>query len=189
MKRKGVTLFIILAILGIAIGGYLTHLHFSNGASFCDRVPGFDCGTVNRGAYAEFPPWTFTWWIDRGLPTIPNAVMAIGAFIAMIALVTWSIKTKNPVTEHKVLKLTLVLVTIGFLFGLWLIWVQYHILQLWCLLCITLDYILLMMELSMRQALGQGHGKLDKVVKVLLVIGIIFSLWVIWEVWIKALFA
>lgn len=51
MKRA---LLIILAILGVAIMGYLTNLHFSPDANtFCNIGEGYSCDIVNKSKYSE----------------------------------------------------------------------------------------------------------------------------------------
>lgn len=143
MKRKGVTFLIILSILAIADAVYLTEIHYSTGTTFCDTIPGSDCGTVNRGAYSEFPPWTFAWWVDAGLPSIPNGVMGLLDFGLILVLTIWSLRTNNPATEKKLHNWIYALLIISFLYGMWLVYVQKFILKTWCYFCLLLDLLII----------------------------------------------
>lgn len=143
MRKKGVTLLIVLVILAILDAAYLTEIHYSTGTTFCDTIPGSDCGTVNRGAYSEFPPWTFEWWIDAGLPSVPNALMALIALSVMLVLAIVSIRTKDKKLERKLHNWIYALLIVSFLYGLWLVYVQKFILKTWCYFCLLLDLLII----------------------------------------------
>lgn len=148
MKRKGMIFLLVLIVLAVIDSAYLANLHYSTGESFCDRIKigeaRIDCGTVNRGAYSEFPPWTFTWWVDAGLPSIPNSILAVVTFIALGVLAISSLRTQNPQTERKLYNWIFGILLISFFFGLWLIYIQKFVLATWCLLCLVLDVLILL---------------------------------------------
>jgi len=146
MKKRniGFIILIILAIIGILDSSYLLKLKLTDSASFCDQLVGFDCGTVNKGAYSEFPPWTFTAWVDAGLPTIPNSTLGIIGFVFVLVMSLYALSQKNKKKIHKITKIILIFLTISFIYGLYLIYIQKFVLRTWCLFCLVLDAVILL---------------------------------------------
>ena len=99
------------------------HVHYSNAIEFCDINAHWDCGRVNHSRYSLF----------HGIPV---ATIGIAGYvlIALLALVRqrW---------------LTLVAVLAGLGFSLHLTNIEAHVLETWCLYCVTSQTIVALLSL------------------------------------------
>jgi uncharacterized membrane protein len=146
MKKRAILLIVLifLGIAGILDAAYLAKLKYTDTESFCDTLQGFDCGTVNKGAYSEFPPWTFIWWVDKGLPSAPNAVLGVIGFVVISMLSLYALQLKDQKKQHKIIKYILALLIISFIYGMYLVYIQKFVLRIWCLFCLVLDAIIIL---------------------------------------------
>jgi uncharacterized membrane protein len=109
-----------LAVLGILVSVYMTIYKLTENPNMCLGNGG--CSTVNSSRYAE-------------IYGIPVAVLGIGGYLAILALL-WMERRTSFLAEN----ITLVvfgLALIGFLFTLYLIYVELALLHALCPFCIT----------------------------------------------------
>ena len=129
-------LFVILAVLGIIVSSLALREHYRSDSSPCSINDKWDCGIVNQSPYAE-------------LSGVPVSVLGMAGYaaIALLALLG---------------RFRLLLAfTLGALaFSLYLTHVEAHILQVWCIYCVTSLGIISLTSLAalatvMRQALRE----------------------------------
>jgi uncharacterized membrane protein len=120
--RAGVA---VLALGGIAIAGYLTYVHYQPEALIC--TGGGGCETVQKSSYAE-------------LAGVPVALLGLGAFIVMLALVAWDSE----------------LAALGF--SVYLVSLQAFVIDAWCVWCLVNDLVIvpLLVVLTVWRVRTQG---------------------------------
>jgi uncharacterized membrane protein len=114
--RAGVA---VLALGGIAIAGYLTYVHYQPEALIC--TGGGGCETVQKSSYAE-------------LAGLPVALVGLGAFIVMLALVAWDSELA------RTLAAALALAALGF--SVYLVSLQAFVIDAWCVWCLVNDLVI-----------------------------------------------
>ena len=122
---------IFLAIIGIFVSLYLVYLHYTpSGSSFCNINEKFNCDVVNKSVYSEF----------LGIPVAIIGFMGYLSFIvigvAFLAGYDWSII--HPKLRPKHLNwLLLAFGVTGFIFSLYLAYIEEFVLHTWCIMCIV----------------------------------------------------
>ncbi len=118
-------LFLVLIVVGLGISGYLTWTHYTDTPILC--TADHSCDTVNRSAYAYFPP------NNKGIPV---AVLGLAGYLVL--LVVAGLRYRRFQTGNRVsgFDLALFIVTIGgVIFSAYLtameIWVI-HAICWWC---------------------------------------------------------
>jgi uncharacterized membrane protein len=109
-----------LAVLGILVSVYMTIYKLTENPNMCLGNGG--CSTVNSSRYAE-------------IYGIPVAVFGIGGYLAILALL-WMERRTSFLSEN----ITLVvfgLALIGFLFTLYLVYVELALIHALCPFCVT----------------------------------------------------
>lgn len=113
----------ILAVAGIIVSSLALHVHYSNDVEVCDINAHWDCGIVNHSRYAM---------IGR----VPVAIVGITGY-AILGLLAF-------LRRYRLLAgLSLV----GVAFALYLTHIEAHVLQIWCLYCVTSQVIIALMAL------------------------------------------
>jgi uncharacterized membrane protein len=114
--RAGVA---VLALGGIAIAGYLTYVHYQPEALIC--TGGGGCETVQKSSYAE-------------LAGVPVALLGLGAYVVMLALVIWDSELA------RTLATALALAALGF--SVYLVSLQAFVIDAWCVWCLVNDLVI-----------------------------------------------
>jgi uncharacterized membrane protein len=122
-----------LSILGIIIASYLLWLHAKPyDSSFCNINERFNCDVVNKSAYSAI----------LGIPVSLIGVLGyISLMLAAIALLRR--KNKRFFTTRTLTTALISLSTAGFLFSLYLAYVQEFVLGTWCIMCISSGIIIM----------------------------------------------
>lgn len=108
------------AVAGIALAGYLTWVHFDEGALIC--TGGGGCEKVQESEYAE-------------LAGIPVAVLGLAAWVTVLALVIWD----SPLARA----LTAALALGALAFAAYLVVLQLFVIDAVCTWCMVNDVVLL----------------------------------------------
>lgn len=122
---------IILSIIGVFVALYLVNLHYkTGGSSFCNINEKLNCDVVNKSTYSEF----------LGIPVAIIGFLGYVAFIVLgftiLAGYDWSIFHHKLRAKHLNM-LMLALGIIGFMFSLYLAYIEEFVLHAWCIMCIA----------------------------------------------------
>lgn len=109
----------VVAVAGIAVAGYLTWTHYAGSEALCPIGGG--CETVQESEYAK-------------LLGIPVALLGLGAYAAILALVAWD-------TPEARLAAAALAVT-GCLFSAYLLVVQLFVIDAICIWCLANDAVI-----------------------------------------------
>jgi uncharacterized membrane protein len=125
-------LIALLAVAGIVVSSMALHIHYMNPAAAlpCAVTEKFDCGTVNRGKYSAFPPYTFEDYDETGQVHahglhVPVALIGIAGYvlIGLCALLgrMW---------------IVFELAQVGFFCAAFLSFIEAYVIQKWCIYCL-----------------------------------------------------
>ncbi len=115
---------VFLAILGIVVSSLALKVHYDDpGKEPCSINDKWDCGVVNHSPYAMIGP-------------VPVAAIGIAGYL-LIALLAFLRRRE----------LLVVAVLIGLGFALYLTHIEAHVLEVWCLYCVTSQGIIAVLAL------------------------------------------
>ena len=117
-RLKQVT--IVLTVLGLLVSIYMTIYKVTNNESMCIGSGG--CSIVNASGYSEV----------RGIPV---AVFGVLGYLSILALLYLENKSEFFQTNGGMLQFAVTLA--GFLFTVWLIYVEVALIKAYCPFCIT----------------------------------------------------
>lgn len=125
-------LIAILAVAGIVVSSLALHVHNmdAGAAPPCAVTEKFDCGAVNHGKYAVFPPITDDEFDDNG-QLHPNKVHIP---VAIIGVVGYSLIGIFALWGR--LRIALELARIGFFCAAFLSYLEAYVIHKWCIYCL-----------------------------------------------------
>ena len=113
------TLIAVLALAGMVVSAVSLQRHYAKSASaFCDFGERFNCDIVNRSEYSTV----------MGIPVAAIGVAGYGVLLALA--IFYRMRMQTPI---RVLGASLA----GLLFALYLTYVEGHVLETWCILCLS----------------------------------------------------
>ncbi|MFH1712498.1 MAG: vitamin K epoxide reductase family protein [Patescibacteria group bacterium] len=134
MKKSSlfIWLIIIFSFIGLAASVESTLSHYNPAISeFCNVSAKFDCDTVNTSKYSEM----------FGIPVAVFGLLAYG--LALASAIIYKLRKQD-----YVLDLIILISVSGFLFSLYLTYIEAFVLKTWCLVCVTQQLSILIMMIS-----------------------------------------
>jgi len=108
----------ILAVAGIAVSGVSLQRHYAKSASqFCDFGERFNCDIVNRSEYSTI----------MGIPVAGIGMVGYGVLLALAT--AYRSRRETPLR-------LLGAAGAGLVFALYLTYIEEHVLETWCILCL-----------------------------------------------------
>ena len=120
MDKRLSQLAIALSILGLLVSIYMTIYKLTDNEKMCVGSGG--CSVVNSSRYSE-------------VSGIPVAVLGVGGYAAILAVLL--LESRNKFFEHNGSILFFGLSITGFLFTVWLIYVEIALIKALCPFCLT----------------------------------------------------
>jgi uncharacterized membrane protein len=119
LRRRLMVAVALVALAGVAVSSVSLYHHFSKSkTSFCDIGQSFNCDLVNRSAYST-------------VLGVPVALIGILGYLLILALATiYREKAETPA-------MLLIVSVAGLGFALRLTYIEWHVLGVWCILCLT----------------------------------------------------
>lgn len=112
-----------LAILGIVVSVLAFQIHYSNAVQPCDINARWDCGIVNHSRYSMIGP-------------VPVAAIGIAGYLLLAILAFLRRRS-----------LTLIAAVIGLGYALYLSNIEAHVLEVWCLYCVSSQILIAIITL------------------------------------------
>jgi uncharacterized membrane protein len=109
----------VVAVVGVAVAGYLTYVHYQPDALICTSHGG--CETVQESSYAK-------------LAGIPVALLGLIAWIAVLVFLAW---------DSELARTLVAAVALGAAaFAIYLVTLQAFVIDAWCVWCLVNDVVL-----------------------------------------------
>lgn len=159
--RKAPIAINVLLIIGMFVSLFLLYEHFAPVASkFCKFGNSFDCGIVSKSPYSNLDGISYLLTIDYNLPLplidiaginpifdflTTNAFLGFLMLFALLFLIHSYVRNRSflGIQSWQMPRLITGLLIFSLLYGMFLIYIQHSILKTYCILCLTLDAILL----------------------------------------------
>lgn len=140
-----ITVFSIFAFLATL---YLIYQHYAptNGPTICD-FGSFSCSTVNKSYFSSFFGSLYLDMIPRTIGfDIPYSVSGAITYLTLIFLGILGLNKHHLLhINKKVSTIIFILTIIGFIFSLYLTFVEAFILEAWCLFCVSQAILITLM--------------------------------------------
>jgi vitamin-K-epoxide reductase (warfarin-sensitive) len=154
----------LLAVAGIVVSSLALHVHYMDPAAAppCAVTEKFDCGAVNHGKYAVFPPITDDEFdengqLHSGKLHIPVAIIGIVGYSLIGIFALWGR-----------IRIVLELARIGFFCAAFLSYLEAFVIYKWCIYCLWSQCIIAaILVLSVVAVLMRRRRRADSMVAVL----------------------
>ena len=131
-------LIVLFCLAGVVDSSLVLREHYSTESSPCNINDVWDCGTVNHSPYA----------VLHGIPVAMIGIVGYALLAALAGRFPWT---------------TAVLALAGLIFNLRLTWVEWKVLQTWCIYCVSSQgIILLICVLSLIAAFHQRKSAFER---------------------------
>lgn len=141
----------VISFLGMLNSLYLTYLHFSSEAnSFCNLGAEFNCEVVNSSSYSE-------------LFGVPIAFLGFTMF-SLLGLMT-IYASENFDKRKIIIQIISAMLFFGFIYSIYLVYIQKFVLKTYCTFCIVLDGLILLALILSLIVLGSikiDHEDMDE---------------------------
>ena len=122
-------MMIVLAVIGLLVATYMTIYKWTNNNAMC--LGSGDCGTVNASKYSEV----------NGIPVALVGFLGYASILGVLVLEKRKVFMAEFFEENATL-LTFGLALTGFLFTLWLIYVEVALIKALCPFCLTSQVVM-----------------------------------------------
>lgn len=132
-----------LAFAGMLVTAYLTYQHYADpGGAFCNVNQYVSCDIVNQSVYAE-------------IFGIPVAILGFLAYATILVMAIGAWKGWHP---QSIIRFGTFFTGLGFLFSLYLTYIEFFVLRALCIFCLTQQIIILIIFIIFF-AIWQKHSK------------------------------
>ncbi len=163
LTKNKFKIFNVVLIIGMLISLFLVYEHFSPSASkFCTFGNSFNCGIVNKSPYANLDGLSYLLTIDfkLNLPMITISdinpffdLITSNAFLGFLTLLFLLFLARANYKNNKFLfidkestrKWLKGITLFGVIYGFYLFLIQHFILKTYCIFCIALDIVLILL--------------------------------------------
>ena len=127
-------LIAILAVAGIVVSSLALHVHYMDPSQAppCAVTEKFDCGAVNHGKYAVFPPYPLDSDYDENMQLKPSHEPHIP--VAIIGIVGYSLIGIFALFGR--MRIVLEMARIGFFCAAFLSYLEAYVIYKWCIYCL-----------------------------------------------------
>jgi uncharacterized membrane protein len=136
------TLSLVLIVIGLLVTGYLSFSELTNTTTVCIESGAFNCDVVQNSAYSE-------------IIGIPIAVLGFATYVILVALVV--LENRIAVLQEYGVMLVFAITLFGFLYSVWLTYIEFFQLKAlcpWCLASAAIMTLLFIVSgLRLRQTL------------------------------------
>jgi uncharacterized membrane protein len=115
-------LLVFLSLIGMADAAYITYEEFAGVVPKCLPLAGFDCGLVLQSEWSHIGP-------------IPLSLLGVGFYATVFLLASYALVATKPHPWTRTL--LAFLGTSGFLFSLYLFYIQAVVLKAFCVYCLV----------------------------------------------------
>jgi len=159
-------LIVLLAVAGIVVSSLALHVHNMDPSQAppCAVTEKFDCGAVNHGKYAVFPPYPLDSDYDDNMQLKPNHTPHIP--VAIIGIVGYSLIGIFALWGR--LRIVLEMARIGFFCAAFLSYIEAFVIYKWCIYCLWSQCIIAaILVLSVAAAVMRRRKRAQSMVAVL----------------------
>jgi uncharacterized membrane protein len=156
----------ILAVAGIVVSSMALHIHYMDPAKAppCAVTEKWDCGNVNHGKYAVFPPYPLESDYDESGQLHPASGMHVP--VALVGIIGYSLILIAALLGR--LRMVLELSRIGFFSAAFLSYIEAYIITKWCIYCVwSMGIITAILLLSVIAVLLKRRRRAESMVAVL----------------------
>ncbi len=125
-ERRLYQVSLFLALLGLAVSGYLTYVKLADAPMICLEGV-FQCDAIQQSAYAEL----------MGIPVAVLGLLSYGVIFALLVL-----QKQNAFLEENGIGLLMGLVFFAWLYSMYLVYIQAFVLEAWCQWCVVHEVII-----------------------------------------------
>jgi uncharacterized membrane protein len=135
---------LILVVIGLGITGYLSYSHLTDTTTVCVESGAFNCDMVQHSIYSK-------------LAGIPVAYLGFGAYVALIVLLV--LENRVSFLADFGVPLVFGITLLGFLFSVWLTYIEFFRLQALCPWCLgsaaVMTVLFIVSVIRLRQSMAE----------------------------------
>jgi uncharacterized membrane protein len=157
-KKTALKINAVFSFLAVLISLFLLYQHFSTEVSrFCNFGKSFSCDIVNKGEYSTLDGVTnlalsiiFQKNFYINFP-LPNALISVLVFFFFLLTAGRIYRKKSlfGINEKTLIKAMKIIMVLSLMYAAFLIYIESEVLQTWCLFCLTLDVVMLVIAYAL----------------------------------------
>lgn len=157
-KKTALKVMALFSFIAVLISLFLLYQHFSTEVSkFCNFGESFSCDIVNRGEYSTVDgvanlalSIVFQQNFYLNFP-LPNALISLLVFFFFLLAAGSMYRKKSlfGMREKTVIKVLKTIMILSIIYAAFLIYIEAAVLQTWCVFCLTLDAVMLVIAYAL----------------------------------------